>query len=682
MSSTNFKKHNTMKTLRKQWVIILFIFRLVSVLHAQEKQDTTQLQEVIITATRDVQIASNVTQLIDVLHAKQLSRIEMQKRNLMELLMYRSGASVSVLSRNDANWGTFGGIGPKYSTLMLDGLPLDVFVDPMNLDLEYIERVEYQKGPASILYSNYLSQDFAGNQAPLAGTINVILKDRFEKPHTSLLTSYGSYDTKTMSVFHGSQINEQWSFMGGMFYENSDYTDYGTDGSWLNMKKNPQYTKVKYFGGATWRDFTGRQWAKVFMHQTRHNGDAGRVYRGYAHQYSLAQLQYGHKLNDILLLSSSVGMRHYDRSWQESVFTTFDSLLSNNGVFQRIIPLNTTFHVKHLKNSTFAIGVDAQSAEYLTFSDPLQGYRSYGNFSRGEQYGAYAQEDFRWKNLVIRAGARFQHVQQHISLLGGVVPPETKAKWNVLLYSGGVKYRLSEQLHFYANAGTSFMSPGLKSIGGTIAADDTISSGQLPNPDLKPEYGLGIDAGVWMHIWKIRANVRGFYMQVRDAIVENVVRQTPSQTMSVNAGTTMSQGAEMDLHFHLQDWMQFFANATLMRTSIENPFDEDQDGSSIPFSPELMANAGFNLEWNKRVVFVPYIHYNGGYYDSSSKTNRRFFKPGVIFNTSIQYQVWNGEQAGMSVFVNFYNLTNNRYEMPWQFRDTGFAWTVGLRATL
>ena len=32
-----------------------------------------------------------------------------------------------------------------------------------------------------VLYSNYLSQDFAGNQSPLAGTINLVLKEKIDK---------------------------------------------------------------------------------------------------------------------------------------------------------------------------------------------------------------------------------------------------------------------------------------------------------------------------------------------------------------------------------------------------------------------------------------------------------------------------------------------------------------------
>jgi hypothetical protein len=42
-------------------------------------------------------------------------------------------ASIAAL-RNGANWGSYGGLGPKYNSCLLDGLPIDSFVDTMSLD--------------------------------------------------------------------------------------------------------------------------------------------------------------------------------------------------------------------------------------------------------------------------------------------------------------------------------------------------------------------------------------------------------------------------------------------------------------------------------------------------------------------------------------------------------------------
>ena len=49
-------------------------------------------------------------------------------------------------------------------------------------------------------------------------------------------------------------------------------------------------------------------------------------------------------------------------------------------------------------------------------------------------------------------------------------------------------------------------------------------NGQLPNPDLDPEDGLGADVGVeYQPIPELLVSARGFMNTIDDAIVENVV---------------------------------------------------------------------------------------------------------------------------------------------------------------
>jgi hypothetical protein len=46
-----------------------------------------------------------------------------------------------------------------------------------------------------VLYSNYLSMDFVGNQTPLAGTTNFVLKDRIDTPLTRFSAGAGAWAT-------------------------------------------------------------------------------------------------------------------------------------------------------------------------------------------------------------------------------------------------------------------------------------------------------------------------------------------------------------------------------------------------------------------------------------------------------------------------------------------------------
>ncbi len=109
---------------------------------------------------------------------------------------------MSALSRNDANWGSNGGIGPKYNSYLLDGQPIDAFVDGMSLDPWALERVEVQRGPAAVMYSNYLAMDFAGNQTPLAGITNYVLRDRVDAPLTRIQVGGGSWAHRERPGLH------------------------------------------------------------------------------------------------------------------------------------------------------------------------------------------------------------------------------------------------------------------------------------------------------------------------------------------------------------------------------------------------------------------------------------------------------------------------------------------------
>lgn len=151
-----------------------------------------QLADIVVTDAKVAQPADSATQSITVLRGAELDTLAGQQGNLAALLQFSSGQFVNVLSRNDANWGSYGGLGPKFNSYLLDGLPVDSFADAMSIDVWAIERVEAYKGPAAVMYSNYLTMDFVGNEAPLAGTTHFILRERVDAPLTRMQWAAGS----------------------------------------------------------------------------------------------------------------------------------------------------------------------------------------------------------------------------------------------------------------------------------------------------------------------------------------------------------------------------------------------------------------------------------------------------------------------------------------------------------
>ena len=645
--------------------------------------DTILLDQVVVTGSKKYRSAGNVTQKIDVISSKTIERAVAGNNNLAEILSEKPGLSVAALSRNDANWGTYAGIGPKYSTYMLNGLPLDAFIDPMSLNLNAIERIEVQRGPASVLYPNYLSQDFAGNQSPLAGTVNLILKENINHRESAFQTSYGSFNTLNTQAYH-QNVKEDLNYFGGITFENSDYTNYGTEGSWLNMQKDPEYQNLRAFAGANFYYGTRKNnHLSAFINKTTHQGDAGRIYRGFKHDYTTVNLKQSTEISENLNFHLSAGLRIYDRTWQESNFNVVDSLVSNNGVNQKIIPVDANLTWKHGNNNLLTIGADYQNAQYYTTSDPLAGYLQYGNKSRAYQSGVYAQEEIVAGNLTARAGLRLNYIKTTIDLISGGNAGEPETDYTNLLWSAGLKYRFSPFTTLFANAGSSFLPPGLKSMGGTIKLSDrgvANINGQLPNPDLRPESGMAVDFGTNIALpARIVVSARGFIMMVDDAIIDIRVSESPSQSQSINAGKTNSSGFEIEASQQLSSSLSWFANYTYMNSTVENENDAEQDGGTVPFAPEHVANAGISVETDFGLIVRPVLNYNGGYYDSSVKSARKKFTPGALINVYASQRMAEKESFSLNLFATVYNLTNNKYEMPWQFQNTGLAVNGGIR---
>lgn len=638
-----------------------------------ESKKAYTMEEVVVTESKIPQSEENVTQKIDVITREEIERTSFNNRNVSEIFLYQPGTFVSVLSRNDANWGSYGGLGPKYNVYLLDGLPIDSFVDTMSLEPWILERAEVHRGPASVMYPNYLNMDFAGNEAPLAGITNLILKDKIDMPETRIRLGYGSWNTFNTKLYHqGSKGN--FTYFLGSSYEQSDYTDYGTDPSWLNMIDNPEYKKTKLYFKTAYFIEPDKHSVSLFAHHTQHTGDAGRPNRGFDHLYDTINATYKNQLDDAWNLQFKAGYRYYKRSWEEDNFPDL-SLREKGAVKQNIFPADLAVNFKHMGNSVLTFGSDYQHVDYKTTSE-VDGVESTGNKVDAMNLGIYVQEKFVYDRWVFRAGARYNYTKHEYDLISGVEPSENDKSWDKILWSAGVRYNAMPNLALYANAGKSYLVPSAKSVGGTLSLEDLGQqgkNGQLPNPDLDPESGIGYDVGVeFTPMDSLYLGVRGFYNEVDDAIVTNRVSEDPSQSQDINAGKAKSIGAEVEMKHYLNRYLSWFANYTYTNTEVENKVDPDQDGSDVTFVPNYVANIGITASLPHDIVISPYLHAVGKYYDSTSKSGRAKFGPYEIVNVSASAVLLKTKDYRANLNIDLNNLTDKKYKMPWQFQDPGF----------
>jgi outer membrane receptor protein involved in Fe transport len=626
-----------------------------------------QLGDIVVTDTKVAQSVDSVTQKIVVLHADDIERQSDVNRNLAELLRYTSGQFVNVLSRNDANWGSYAGLGPKYNTYLLDGLPIDSFVDAMSLDSAALERIEVHKGPASVLYSNYLTMDFAGNEAPLAGTTNFILKSRIDQPLTRLSLGAGSYGTLAGRAYTQGRSGSLSYFLGAGA-ERSDYTQYGAPNSWLQTVKSPDYDKFKVFGNLSYELDRPGHTVSLFAHHTSQDGDMGRPNRDFHHDYDTVNFAYNNPLSDAWHVQFKAGERRYDRQFGNDNFPVDLALISRDRTRQTIRPMDLTFSYRHAGNSMLTAGADSQWVHYETTSRPVGGPASRENDIQARSTGYFLQEKVQWRDWVFRTGLRHNTISHEYELLGGHVPAASSASWSKNLWSAGLRYNMNADFALYANAGSSFMAPAAKQIGGTVAV--ATASGQLPNTGLKPESGIGRDFGVdWHPTTTLGVGMRGFLNTISSAIVDNVVSTTPSQTRSENAGSARASGLELDIRQTVSAALAWFGNVTKTRSAVRNPSSSDEDGTAMPFAPDVVANLGVAAQLPGHTTLTPYYHWVGRYFDSTSRLGRQPYGKYGVLNVRLQYP-W---RPGIALVVDLNNVGNRRYDMPWGFRDPGFS---------
>jgi iron complex outermembrane recepter protein len=676
-----------LKMLRSPFFVFLFAASLAHAQDAAPQNPADQKEKkvrgtntiIIVTDSKNEESQENITQKVNVIYEDPIAAQVTSSRNVSELMQYQPGISVTVLSRNDANWGSFGGLGPKYNSYLLDGMPIDSFVDTMSLDPWAFSRIETRQGPASVMYSNYMSADFAGTQAPLAGISNLVLKERIDKPETRILLDGGSWGTLGARIYHQDHRGSLHYFLGTT-YEQSDYTDYGAPNSWLGMLDTPSYKKMKFYGKATY--FAGsHQKFSIFAQHTLHNGFTGRPNRDYSHNYDTINGAYSNQVTDRLNLQLKMGFRNYERRWGDDNYPAGLALVDHSGVQQKIVPMDVTFSLKHHGDSAFTVGADFQHASYRTYTE-ANAPAVTGNDATSMSAGLYMQEKYVTGNWVLRAGGRFSHTSDTYDLISGSTPGLHNKSWSKFLWSAGVRYNFSKRLSAYSNAGTSFISPAAKSVGGTLNEGDlgvVGRNGQLPNPKLKPESGIGSDFGFDFAISdRTTIGIRGFYNRIANAIVDNVISNMPSQTRSVNAGNARAAGLELAYEHSVNDRFRIFTNFTYTRSRIRNPFDKDQQGTELSFVPDYVVNAGFEIKLPSGFKLSPYLHAVGSYYDSTSRSGRTEFGPYQIFNLKVEKVLLRTDVYSIILFADLNNITNRRYLMPWQFRDPGFNGMGGL----
>jgi outer membrane receptor protein involved in Fe transport len=138
-------------------------------------------------------------------------------------------------------------------------------------------------------------------------------------------------------------------------------------------------------------------------------------------------------------------------------------------------------------------------------------------------------------------------------------------------------------------------------------------------------------------------------------------------------------GVEIDLHDRRFDKIEWFTNLTYSDTKIENSADSDSDGTDITFVPDYVFNAGLTSKIPWDLTLSPYYQWVGTYYDSTSKSSRSAFGSYGTFNVKLQKILKRSRNYSANLLLDLNNVTDKKYEMPWDFTDPGFNGYAGIQ---
>ena len=235
-----------------------------------------------------------------------------------------------------------------------------------------------------------------------------------------------------------------------------------------------------------------------------------------------------------------------------------------------------------------------------------------------------------------------------------------------------------------ATAGSSFLVPGIKSVGGTLRAQDfgvPGKNGQIANPNLSPETGLGSDLGVDYQLFKdVKLGVRGFANFLDNAIITNEVSVNPSQSMDVNAGGATSYGVEFEIKHRVLPWLQWFGNYTYTHARVSNGNKPDRMTLKFPLFRTNMGNVGVIVEFPKNFYGSALLYMLPVPFTTvTQRAAEQKFDPYEVVNMKLTKVLTQTEKHYLDLHLDLYNLTNNNYKMPWAFQGSRLfrSWRYG-----
>ena len=637
---------------------------------AQQSQET-----VVVTATRLPQVGYDLPASIDAVDSRAI-REDNPMVNLSETLNRVPGIVVQnrqnyaqdlqVSSRGFGARSTFGVRGVR---LISDGIPAtapDGQGQAATFDLSSADRIEVLRGPFASLYGN-----------SSGGVIQVFTMDGPPRPELVVGYTSGSFGMWRANLRFGGEWGAFNYLVDASRFETDGYRDHSA------ASRDQVNAKLKLGVGPGTLTFI----ANYF--DTPEAQDPGGLTRAQYEQNprqaditstlfntrkSILHSQAGLVYDVNVTPKDTINARAYAGTRQITQFLgqTGDTPLGSGGV----VDLDRSFGGLGLRWSRVLVG----GARPLTFSlgaeDDRQDEHRTGFVNNNGVSGALRRDEddrvestdfygqFEWTlspQWIVSGGARHSRVKfdsKDHYIVGPNPDDSGSVTYTHTVPVGGVLFKASEQVRFYANAGQGFETPTFAELayrpGGATGL----------NFDLQPSKSKHYEVGAKVHLANgVRASVAAFRIDTRDEIVTN--NNIGGRSDFKNASGTRRDGGEIWVESRLPYGFEGYVSYTGLSAVFKESFTSGTPPVRVPAGNRLPGVPGNVLQYELVWRHVPWgfhaglefrhssrIYVNDANTDSANKYN--------VLNVSAGFEQ-HGNRWHLREFARADNVTDRNY---------------------
>ena len=608
------------------------------------KQENIKLGEITVSATKIKKTINKIGSPVYIINRKEIERTE--GRNIEEILIRVPGVFTEDRYHNETNLVSFRGVGlhthvTRGILVLVDGVSLTEAMgrtDFEGVDLENAEKVEVLKGPVSALYG----------PNGITGVINVVEKSPKEGIHGKAKTSYGGYNTITLSGDINGGVDGFRYLLKGKYFNTDGYLDRSGSKSARGGLKliqqfksagNLQFTadyvanEMEIPGTLTQEQFDDR------------STEASNSFAGYNRDISRTNFVYTQSWENNVDLYANLYYRYNkddgfynDRSWADGNINSFGGEV--RGQWSQKV-----FGKKNSIISGLSM-LDEKGLDEVYLRDSQTGEIG-RQISDGESlynlYGIYLEDEFMLTDkLAITLGIRYDIVDYDWTDFLNEGENNTSASTSISSFSPkfGFAYNPTESLTVFGNIARGFNPPQISQL--FVGS----SYGGIANPNLKPEYLTNYELGVRGDVNnKLIYQASFFLMNFTDQISAEIIPEIdPDTPVYQNIGKTKHSGIEASLDYNFTKHFNAYVNYSYLNARFnDNP---DYGDNTLRKTPHNMANAGLRYGFKFGLSAALDYKFIDKYYMDNEEVNE--YAGYSIINLKFMYR-WSGLMAAIAI---------------------------------